>query len=296
MFGFSFRFAGTSVNAKFGSGLFYGADPVLVDADFDLVSISGENHILLSVDTSTQTIQCYQNDVVCAPSAVIWNAFDPIKWPTIATGTSSHLGDILDNGQYCMADVWWGVPSLFVDLNIAANRRKFITAGLLPVFLGSNGQLPFGSPPQMYNSVPAGGVVSDFTLNRGSLGGTFSGTGLEILCTLFPPSPPPPPPPPRPKLNMDNVVVTSLATESPCTALQFSPAPAITPSLGLRWSDTRGEDWGNPVPQEITSDPLSQPQWNRTGYARDRVFELFWSSAFKTALNGAFVEVEPWKS
>jgi len=96
--------------------------------------------------------------------------------------------------------------------------------------------------------------------------------------------------------NMDNVIVQSLTTESPCTASQFTPPPDVTPSWGLRWSDTRGATFGNAVPQEFTADPLGQPQWNRTGMARDRVFELFWSAAYKTALNGAFVEVSPLKS
>ncbi len=97
---------------------------------------------------------------------------------------------------------------------------------------------------------------------------------------------------------MDNVRVTSLATESPCTRALFDPAPpaTFTPSLGLRMSRTRGATFGNPVPQPFGTDPLAQPQWNRNGYARDAVFELFWSAALKTALNGAFVDVEPWKS
>ena len=95
---------------------------------------------------------------------------------------------------------------------------------------------------------------------------------------------------------MDNVVVTSLLTESPCTSVQFDPSfAAAKPSFGLRWSDTRGKTFGNAVPQEF-GDALSQPQWNRTGMARDRVFELFWSAAYKTALNGAFVEVSPLRS
>ncbi len=97
-------------------------------------------------------------------------------------------------------------------------------------------------------------------------------------------------------LSMDNVIVQSLLTESPCTASQFSPPPDVTPSWGLRWSDTRGATFGNAVPQEFTSDPLGQPQWNRTGMARDRVCELFWSAAYQTAINGAFIQTKPLKS
>lgn len=124
--------------------------------------------------------------------------------------------------------------------------------------------------------------------------GFLAGSGLTSAYVYFPALPPPP----ATVLNMGHVIATSLAAESPCTASLFSPPPAtiLTPSMGLRWSDTRGATWGNAVPQPLSADPLAQPIWNRTGYARDRVFELFWSFAFKTALNGAFVDVEPFDS
>lgn len=146
-------------------------------------------------------------------------------------------------------------------------------------------------------SLGSGFQANTFAIGSGLASGLFpydNGDVLGFAVFLTPGMPPPPPTPAV--LNMDNVVVTSLLSESPCTASQFNPAPLVTPSYGLRWSDTRGATWGNPVPQEQSTDPLSQPQWNRTGYARDRVFELFWSSAYKTAINGAFVEVIPWKS
>ncbi len=151
--------------------------------------------------------------------------------------------------------------------------------------------------------ISGGSLGSGFQANTFAIGsfltsGLFAYANGDVLgfAVFLTPGMPPPPPTPA-VLNMDNVIVTCLATESPCTAVQFSSAfAAVGPSLGLRWSDTRGATWGNPVPQDFGSNPLVQPQWNRTGYARDRVFELFWSAAIKTALNGAFVEVVPWKS
>jgi hypothetical protein len=104
------------------------------------------------------------------------------------------------------------------------------------------------------------------------------------------------PPIPPPRLNLDNVVVTSLLAESPCTVAQYATPPLVAPAVGLRWSDTRGATFGEPVARGLFSDPLTQLQWNRTGYARDRLFELFWSAAARTALNGAFVIQEPWDS
>jgi hypothetical protein len=97
-------------------------------------------------------------------------------------------------------------------------------------------------------------------------------------------------------LNMGSLIVTSLLTESPCTSSLFSPAATSPPSIGLRASDTRGKTFGAPVPQPLGTDPLTQLQWNRTGYARDRVYEMFWTAAAPTALNGAFVILEPWKT
>lgn len=60
----------------------------------------------------------------------------------------------------------------------------------------------------------------------------------------------------------------------------------------LRWSDDRGVTWGNPVAASIgkAGEFLTSIQWQRLGYARDRVFELSWSAPIKTALNGAFVD------
>lgn len=67
------------------------------------------------------------------------------------------------------------------------------------------------------------------------------------------------------------------------------------PQISLRWSDDRGRSWSNPIEQSLGAGGqyLTQPKWNRLGLARDRVFELFWSPAQKTALNGAWVDSTP---
>lgn len=65
------------------------------------------------------------------------------------------------------------------------------------------------------------------------------------------------------------------------------------PLLSLRWSDDRGASWGNPIADTLgrTGEYRTSINFQRLGYARDRVFELFWSSNVKTALNGAFIDV-----
>lgn len=62
--------------------------------------------------------------------------------------------------------------------------------------------------------------------------------------------------------------------------------------ISLRWSDTRGASWGQPVDQSMgrTGEYISQPQWNRLGMARDRVFEVFGVIPGPMAINGAFIE------
>lgn len=65
------------------------------------------------------------------------------------------------------------------------------------------------------------------------------------------------------------------------------------PQVRLRWSDDRGRSWGNKVSGSLGAigEFLTSIQWQRLGYARDRVFELSWSAPVKTALNGAWVDI-----
>lgn len=67
----------------------------------------------------------------------------------------------------------------------------------------------------------------------------------------------------------------------------------LPPMCSLRWSDTRGATWSNPITATTgrVGEYLTQIQFQRLGMARDRVFELSWSGNGGThALNGAFVE------
>lgn len=61
--------------------------------------------------------------------------------------------------------------------------------------------------------------------------------------------------------------------------------------VSLRWSDTNGASWGNPVVQSIGGGGqyLTQPLWTRLGQGRNRIFELSWALDGDIALNGAFV-------
>jgi hypothetical protein len=80
-------------------------------------------------------------------------------------------------------------------------------------------------------------------------------------------------------------------------ALLAGPAPlqATAPLVYLRWSDDRGRTYGNPIPQSLGAqgDYRAQPQWNRLGRARDRVFEIYGVIPGRFAVMGAFLDPAP---
>jgi len=65
------------------------------------------------------------------------------------------------------------------------------------------------------------------------------------------------------------------------------------PVISLRWSDDYGRTYSNAMEQSLgnVGEYLTSVQYNRLGMARDRVFEISWSSPMKTALNGAYIQV-----
>lgn len=71
-------------------------------------------------------------------------------------------------------------------------------------------------------------------------------------------------------------------------------APPAKLTLYLRWSDDRGQTWGNPIGQTaLAGQRIFQPEYRKLGAARDRVFELFWSDPVETALQGAWLDPPP---
>lgn len=63
--------------------------------------------------------------------------------------------------------------------------------------------------------------------------------------------------------------------------------------IWLSWSNDRGKTFGEPVKQSngAPGEWLTQPKWDQTGQARDRVFRLEHSIDGPAALNGAWIEV-----
>jgi hypothetical protein len=85
---------------------------------------------------------------------------------------------------------------------------------------------------------------------------------------------------PTDSLRIDNIMVTT------------NPSPW---QLFLDWSDDRGHTYGKPVPQNMggQGEYLTQAQWQRLGYGRDRVYRVTWNAPLRTALQGAWLEAQP---
>ena len=61
----------------------------------------------------------------------------------------------------------------------------------------------------------------------------------------------------------------------------------------LDWSDDRAHSFGSPVgqPMGALGEYRTFVQWQRLGYARDRVWRLSWSCPRPTALQDAWIEL-----
>lgn len=80
------------------------------------------------------------------------------------------------------------------------------------------------------------------------------------------------------------------------TSLNVTTSPGVAPQgqVSLRYSDTGGASWGDPIIQPLgaTGRTRTVPQWRQLGIARNRVYEISWSTSQATALTGFMVELE----
>jgi hypothetical protein len=76
-------------------------------------------------------------------------------------------------------------------------------------------------------------------------------------------------------------------------AAALQPGALNPDGVSLRWSDDGGQTFGTPLMQTTNNASNGQYSWRRLGMARDRVYELSWTAAGETALNGAWLEAEP---
>lgn len=251
-------------------------------------------HFMLSVDTHAQVVQVYINDQPITVTTPVWTGSQPLDFnvSNVNIWAWNVAGVIGTNFHPAIGDAWISNTPGFVDLSVTASRRKFIDSQMLPVDLGDTGMLPFGYQPALYMSIRPGGVATDILTNRGVGGGTwnadqspptFQTDGVCVAIPIPPSGGGTTPPPVTGALALDDVI-----------AIDETHHEVAGSQIFLIWSDDRGHSWGNPVGQPIgqTGEYLTTVQYQRLGYARDRVFKLEWSVPVATALLGAYLEVD----
>ena len=250
-------------------------------------------HFMLSVDTHAQVVQVYVNDQPVTVTGT-WTGSQPLNFNlgTINIWDWSVSGVVSTSIHPAFGDAWISNTPSFVDLSVTANRRRFISSTYTPVDLGDTGMLPFGYQPAMYMSIRPGGVATDILTNRGVGGGswgydqdppTFQTDGVCVAIPIPPSGGGTTPPPVTGALALDDVV-----------AIDETHHEVAGSQIFLDWSDDRGHRFGSPVGQPIgqTGEYLTVAQWQRLGYARDRILRVTWSVPVRTALQGAFIEVD----
>lgn len=137
-------------------------------------------NVLASWDlTDTAKRHFYLNDATVLSVVTYVDATLDYTKTNFAVGAGTGGAQKL-NG--CLAELYFN-PTVYMDLSVEANRRKFISATGKPVNLGSDGSTPTGTAPIMYQRVADGAAASTFATNLGS-GGNFSITGsLDIAST-----------------------------------------------------------------------------------------------------------------
>lgn len=142
-------------------------------------------HVLFSWDLATAgASNLYINDVSDKSAPTFTN--DTIDYTSADWGIGGRPDAAgLLNGL--LAECYFA-PGQYLDFSVTANRRKFITATLRPMDLGSDGSVPTGTAPKVYQKLVIGETVSNFATNRGG-GGNFSITGALTAGSTNPGGP-----------------------------------------------------------------------------------------------------------
>lgn len=163
--------------------------PLYSNTSTDKFNPTRLNHILVAWNATV--LQVYLNDeVLTMPGTPL--ALD-VPWQDVNTtsvgafvndGGGGGGGPRLGVAAYGSV---WAYAGQYLDLSVEANRRLFINSDLGPVDLGANGELPLGTPPDIY----FGGLQTaddwNNAINLGDSPGLFHDGG-----TLYTEAPPPP--------------------------------------------------------------------------------------------------------
>lgn len=139
-------------------------------------------HFLVSWNLATAAAHLYVNDsddIAAGPTLTD----DTIDYTQTSWGIGSGAtgSEKLDG---CLAEFYFA-PGQYIDLSVETNRRRFISAGGKPVYLGSTGSAPTGTAPIVYQHLDNGEAVASFATNRGT-GGDFTVTGTLTTGSTSP--------------------------------------------------------------------------------------------------------------
>ena len=145
------------------------------------VAVGTWHHLLISADlngANPANILVYFDDAPVSPNILTLN--DDLLTLEAGAPPGLNIGEDV-SGEWIggMSEFWW--DDVFMDLTLEPQRRKFVDGSGGPVFLGTNGQLPTGSSPDVFLS----GDVNTWHLNKGT-GGGFSETDGALEATLSP--------------------------------------------------------------------------------------------------------------
>ena len=130
-------------------------------------------HLLISWDLATSAEHLYVNDVL--DLSVVTSTNDSIDH-TVADFAIGAQADGTVKFDGCLAEVYFA-PGQYLDFSVITNRRKFISSGGKPVYLGADGSTPTGTAPIVYQHLDDAEAAANFAVNAGSGGGfTVNGT------------------------------------------------------------------------------------------------------------------------
>lgn len=151
---------------------------VLGETSETIIGSTGWVHVLASFDAAnTSHRHVYLNDVAATVTYTTYvNANMAFTKDVHAVGARSSSGGSKLNGSIAAFALW---PGVYVDLSVAANRRKFIDAFGRPVDLdAASGAIATHGTPLVHLKT----AVPSFETNSGN-GGNFTETGALTSVT-----------------------------------------------------------------------------------------------------------------
>lgn len=152
---------------------------ILSNYNFTWINDTDWHHLVFSFDLSDiNKRHIYLDDVsdITAPDTYIDDFIDATI-TEIAVG-GGPTGLLKFSGD--LADLWIDFET-YIDLSVEANRRKFISASGMPMYLGEDGSLPTGAAPDIFLT----GDTENWHTNKGT-GGGFTENGALTYSSSRP--------------------------------------------------------------------------------------------------------------